>query len=172
MAPTMTDTALQDIPPFEGHSPDQERPLGGYGALIATFFGLSAGFAGWIRATHRELPEQIGTRDLVLITIATHKLTRLIARDRVTSTVRAPFTRFQDDAGPSEVEEAARGHGLRRAVGELIICPYCLAMWVGGGLVAGIVVAPRPTRLVAGTFSVVAGADLLQIGYSKAQSAL
>jgi hypothetical protein len=31
--------------------------------------------------------------------------------------------------------------------------------------------APRHTRLVAGTFSVLAGADFLQLGYAMAQQA-
>ncbi len=93
----------------------------------------------------RELPDTIATRDPVLLALAVHKTSRLIARDRVTSTVRAPFTDFQDDAGPSEVDEAARGHGLRRAVGELLVCPYCLGLWVAAGFTGGLAVAPRTT---------------------------
>jgi hypothetical protein len=52
-----------------------------------------------------------------LLSVATHKASRLITKDRVSSTVRAPFTRFEDDARPDEVSEAARGRGLRRAIG-------------------------------------------------------
>jgi hypothetical protein len=43
--------------------------------------------------------------------------------------LRAPFTRFQDDTGYGEVEEAARGTGFRRAIGELLICQYCVSQW-------------------------------------------
>jgi hypothetical protein len=83
-----------------------------------------------------------------------------------------PFTTFQGDAGPSEVDEAARGHGLRRAIGELLICPYCLGMWLAAAFVAGLVVAPRSTRWVASTLVAVTGADALQIAYAKAEQAL
>jgi len=168
----MSSSALQDHPPFIGHSPGQERPLGGYATLMATFAALCGAFVAWLRASGRELPETIETRDLALIAIATHKSARLIARDRVTSTIRAPFTTFQDDAGPSEVDETARGHGLRRAIGELLICPYCLSMWLTVGFIGGLVLAPRSTRWIASTFVALTGADALQIAYAKAEQAL
>jgi hypothetical protein len=168
----MSSAALQDHPPFAGHSPEQERPLGGYAVLMGMFAALCGTFITWMRTSGRELPETIETRDLALIAIATHKSSRLVARDRVTSTVRAPFTTFQDDAGPSEVDEAARGHGLRRAIGELLICPYCLSMWLTAGFIGGLVVAPRSTRWIASVFVTLTGADALQIAYAKAEQAL
>lgn len=170
----MSSPALQDQPPFAGHSPEQERPLGGYATLMAAFAGVCGSFGLWLGATGRarNLPETVTTRDLVLITIATHKSSRLIARDRVAATIRAPFTAFQADAGPSEVDEAARGHGLRRAIGELLICPYCLGMWVATGFIAGLAVSPRTTRWIAAPFVALTGADALQIAYAKAEQVL
>lgn len=35
------------------------------------------------------------------------------------------------------------GHGLRLAVGELLVCPYCLAQRVATGLTVGFVGTPR-----------------------------
>ena len=163
---------LKDTPPFADHSPSQARPLGGYAVLISTYSIAGCVFATWFRRSGRQLPGRIDTSDLVLITVATHKLSRIVARDRVTSVLRAPFTRFQRDAGPGEVDEAARGTGLQRAVGELLVCPYCLAMWVSTAFISGHIVAPRATRLIASVFAVVTGADLLQIGYAKAESIL
>jgi hypothetical protein len=164
-------SALQDLPPFAGHSPDRERPLGGYGILLGTYMTGVVVFGAWLRAGGRELPERVDIRDLALITIATHKSARLITRDRVAAAIRAPFTRFQRDAGPGEVDEAARGHGLRRAVGELLVCPYCIAMWISTGFLGGLIVAPRPTRWIASSFVVLAGADTLQLAYSAAERA-
>src|SRR5215211_5568542 len=165
-------TRVQDVEPFAGHSPRQERPLGGYGVLMDAFAGAAGAFAAWLRSSGRELPDRVPPGDLALMTLATHKASRLIAKDRVTSTVRAPFTRFEEDAGPGEVSEEARGTGLRRAVGELIICPYCLGLWVAAAFAAGFIVAPRPTRWVAATLSALSGADVLQIAYSKSEEAL
>jgi Protein of unknown function (DUF1360) len=153
-------------------SPGQEPPLAGYSVLAGSFAATSAAFAAWMRASGRKLPSRVDPGDLALITIATHKAARVLAKDRVTSAVRAPFTRLQEDAGPGEVAEAARGRGLPRAVGELLVCPYCLGMWVGAGFTAGLIAAPRQTRWIASVFAVVFGADLLQIGYRKAEKTL
>jgi hypothetical protein len=152
---------LQERGPFAGHSPERPRPLGGYGALMATFLAVCGAFGAWLRGSGRPVPERPSVRDVALIAVATHKAARLVAKDRVTSTVRAPFTRFQSDAGAGEVDEAARGHGLRRAVGELLVCPYCLSMWIAAAFNAGLIVAPRPTRWVASVLLTVFGSDML-----------
>jgi hypothetical protein len=144
----------------------QHRPLASYLALTAVF---NAGFGGALVAGRRRLPERIGAGDLALMSVGTYRLSRLVTRDRVTGGIRAPFTRFQDDAGPAEVDEAAQGTGIRRAVGELLVCPYCLEQWIAGGYVVGMVFAPRATRAVASMFTVVAGADVLQHGYTLLQ---
>jgi Protein of unknown function (DUF1360) len=150
----------------DGHA-DQYRPLGGYLALMGAFNALAA--AG-LTAAHRagRLPERVGTGDVVLAGVATYKLSRLISRDRVTSGLRAPFTRFQGDAGQGEVDEAARGRGLRRAIGELLVCPDCLDLWVAAGFTGGLVAAPRVARTVAATLAVHALADALQTAQERA----
>jgi hypothetical protein len=146
-----------------------ERPLGSYALLMAAFSTLASGFAAWFRRSGRELPESMSGRDLVLLTVASHKAARLIAKDRVTSAVRAPFTRYVGDGGPGEVSEQARGRGLRRAVGELVVCPYCLGMWTSAVMTAMLLVVPRFTRWFASVLSIVLGAELLQIAYKKAE---
>jgi hypothetical protein len=172
MRAMVVDTRIQDLPPFAGHSPERERPLGWYAALISLFGGLAGAFAAWFRRSGRPLPERMEARDLALVTVAAHKASRLIAKGRVMSPARAPFTRYQEDSGPDEVSEAARGSGLRRVVGELLICPYCLSMWLAAGFTAGLLVAPRTTRWAASVLVVVFGSDVLQIAYRKAEDAL
>lgn len=165
----MTVSALQSTPPFAGHAPDQERPLGGYAALMGLYAGLCGAFSLWLRRSDRQLPDRVELADLLLVTVATHKVSRSIAKARITSTVRAPFTSFQGDAGPGEVDEAARGRGLRRAIGELVICPYCLGLWTSSALLGGLIVAPRATRQMAAAFTALAGADGLQLAYRMAE---
>jgi hypothetical protein len=153
--------------PTEGHSA-QHRPLAAYGAIAAAFNGLFA--AGLVAARRKDrLPERFGAGDVALLAGATAKLSRLIAKDRVTSVIRAPFTTYEDDTGYGEVEESAQGTGFQRAIGELLICQYCVSQWVAAGLVIGHALAPRETRLVAGTFAVFGLADVLNLAYSAAQ---
>ncbi|GAC1436641.1 MAG: DUF1360 domain-containing protein [Solirubrobacteraceae bacterium] len=164
--------ALADTPLLAGHSRGQERPLGGYATLISLFLALCGAFAAALRISSRELPERIAPADLVMVTLATQKASRMVTKDRVASVVRAPFTRFEGDAGPGEVDEAARGHGLRRAVGELLVCPYCIGMWIASAFTAGLITAPRATRWVATPLTIVFAADLLHIAYKKAEDTL
>jgi hypothetical protein len=148
---------------------DQHHPLAGYATLTATFGATMTGALLLARKQGRELPERISAGDVVLAGLATHKVTRLLAKDRVTSFLRAPFTEFQDDAGHGEIEERARGRGLQRAVGELLICPYCLAQWVVGGFAVGSVFAPRLTRLLAAMWTAEALSDVAQLAYHAAE---
>jgi hypothetical protein len=147
----------------------EHRPLRGYSILTATFGALLVAALATLRAAGRPSPERIPTRDILLLGIATHKLTRLIAKDKATSFVRAPFVTFEDHAGHGEVAERPRGTGLRYAVGELLVCPYCLGQWVIAALGVGYVVAPRSIRFVAAMYSAETVADFLQLGYKAAQ---
>jgi hypothetical protein len=148
---------------------DDYHPLAGYAALTATF---ATALVGGVVAAHKadRLPERIPVQDVVLAGIATHKLSRLITKDKVTGALRAPFTGFQEKSGHGEVEEAARGRGLRYATGELLVCPYCVAQWIAGGFTLGYVFAPRTTRLLAALWTVHAVADAAQLAYSAAES--
>ena len=84
------------------------------------------------------------------------------------SPLRAPFTEFEGPAGPAEHQEEPRGsHGVRHTVGELLSCPFCLGVWVGTAYVAGLAVAPRPTRTWAAVFGVVGLSDFLQHVYGR-----
>jgi hypothetical protein len=154
---------------FGGYAPPRERPPFGAYAVFTTAFNTA--FAGALAAAARSgrLPERVEAGDVVLVGVATHKLSRMITKDRVMAFARAPFTEYQEPGGAGEVEERARGDGLRRAVGELLVCPYCLGLWTSAGMHAGLLFAPRVTRTVASTFTALAIADFLQIAYKAAE---
>jgi len=155
---------------FESYAEPDERPPFRTYAAMATLF--NAGFAGVLLAAKRSgrLPERIETRDVILLGTASHKLSRLLAKDKITTFVRAPFTEYQGRGGPAEVEERARGGRLRGAIGELLICPYCLGLWSSGAFHAGMLFAPRATRVAASTLSALTLSDFLQIAYKAAES--
>ncbi|RYZ40759.1 MAG: DUF1360 domain-containing protein [Myxococcaceae bacterium] len=156
--------ALQETGPFAGYD-SEHHPLGSYAALIGTFGASMLGFVGWMGASGRRLPERLGWKDLALFGIATHAVSRLVALDKVTSAVRAPFVRFDSDSTAGEVVEKARGEGPRRALGELLDCPFCLSPWVATGFVAASTVRPRETRFVASIFALSAASFFLHRAY-------
>jgi hypothetical protein len=148
-----------------------EAPFGGYATMMASFGALAlAGMGAVARRTGGRNAPRGG--DLALLGVATFKLSRLLTRDRITSVLRAPFVEYQDDFTHGEVEEKPRGTGARRAVGELLVCPYCVSLWIGTALVVGAELAPTATRAVAGTLAVTTISDVAQIGYRALEDRL
>jgi Protein of unknown function (DUF1360) len=144
------------------YSPDEPKPLGGYAILLLTFHALVALLVGVRLRSRKKLPETIPVQDIALLSVGTFKLSRLITKDKVTAAMRAPFTEYQEPGGPAEVKEKPRGEGLQRAVGELLVCPYCIGQWVATFLLAAYIWQPRLTRAAASLFAVVTGADYMQ----------
>jgi Protein of unknown function (DUF1360) len=152
-----------------GYSPHEHRPLAAYAALTGIFGTGLGGALLALRASGHELPERLEASDVLLIGVASHKLSRMATKDKATSFLRAPFTRFQENAGHAEVSEEPRGSGPRRAIGELVICPYCLAQWITAAMALGIVAAPRQTRFLASIYSALTISDFLQLAYRASE---
>ncbi|WP_241387152.1 DUF1360 domain-containing protein [Rhodococcus sp. CH91] len=147
----------------------EDRPLGGYAVLMSIYLTLVGVLAAIAARRGRPLPKP-GAGDLVVTALASHKFSRILSKAAVTSPVRAPFTRFDGPGGPAEVmEQPRKSSRVRHAVGELLACPFCLDLWTVTALVFGLVYAPGLTRLVAGSFAALAGADFLHLAYAKAQ---
>ena len=146
-----------------------EIPTRDYAALVAVFNGLLATALLARKCSREPLPERVEPKDLALFALATQKLSRVITKDKVTSAFRAPFTEVEGKGGPGEIEERAKGHGLRRAIGELLTCPFCLGTWIASGFIYGYVFAPRISRTLASIFAVSGLADFLQQLYVKTQ---
>ena len=130
--------------------------LGGAAALLVLAFALVSGAqasGSYVECGSKKITIQIGG----------------IAKENVTSPIRAPFTRYVGAGDPAELNEEVHGHGTRHAIGELITCPFCLAQWLATSFAFGFIFAPTVTRLVASTMAVVAAADFLQLGYTWMQ---
>lgn len=149
--------------------PERRPPLLAYAIAMAVFNGSFAGALLLARSRGRDLPERPAAADIALVGVASHKVSRLIGKDKVTSPLRAPFTELEGEGGPGELEERSRGTGARKAIGELLICPYCLGLWVAAAFSVGLLLAPRPTRFVAAVFTAQTASDFLQIAYKAAE---
>lgn len=148
---------------------DKDLPIWDYAKVMTMFTGIVA--TGLVIAWKRhKLPRDVTLREVVLLGLATHKLARIVTRDKVTIPLRAAFTRFQRSAGAGEVDETPRGQGTQRAIGDLLNCPFCLAPWVAATLTLGYLANRRVTRVVAGIFATVAVSDFLQRLYARAKA--
>ena len=133
------------------------RPLPEYATLTTVFTGALGAFT--LLAGGR-LPTRIGFGDVARIGIASYKLGRLVAKDEVTSFVRAPVTQDEEASEPEP-------EGWRHALGELVTCPYCVGLWISAGLSSSLVLFPRQTRFAATVFAAQAVADFLNAGFVK-----
>lgn len=163
------ETLRQEAEEYQG---DSDQPLGGYALTAAAYLGMvGAGLLVVRRRRDAGSGTTVGPWDLVLMSLATHKASRMVAKDPVASPLRAMFTRFRGVSAPAELAEEPRGEGGRRTVGELVACPFCLAQWVATGYAFGLVLAPRSTRSAGAVLSAVAVSDWLQLAYAKLQQA-
>ena len=123
----------------------------GYLALLSAFnFGMAGLVAS--HSARRHFAGSIPWQDLLLLGTAAHKLSRLMTTERVTEPLREPFLAGATDPNVS---------GVRRALGELVTCPYCSSSWMTLALSTAFVAAPVATRVVTSMFTVMTIADFL-----------
>jgi len=125
--------------------------------LTLLFLALFAAFAWW----QRDRIFQFSPFDLVLLSLATLRIGRLIAYDLVTEPIRAPFAKtVPDETGAGESVEP-RGSGVQRALGQLISCPICAGTWVAAFLVYALIAFPQPARIFLALTAAIGLAEIL-----------
>jgi len=145
----------------------QERPpYEAYAVIVGTFSGLLATAGALGKLVGRD-PQCQTTLDFAILAAATFKAARTLARDRVTSPLRAPFVEGEADA---EDEKPVRDDGMHQAIGELVTCTRCVGTWAAAGLAATQIIAPRFGRLLTWSLGAAAANDFLQAGFTALTS--
>src|SRR5690242_4047056 len=103
------------IAEYEG----EDAPLPAYGALVALFTAASAGLLV-AAGRERRPPDRLNAYDRARATPTPQRLASSRTKDRGTAAVRAPFTNRSGKGAAAEVEDAPRGHGFARAIGQLV----------------------------------------------------
>lgn len=143
---------------------DDRPPYAAYAGIMGTFLAALAG-VGALAARRSRPFEPPRAIDLALLGLATFKGARTVTRDKVTSFVREPFV--EGEAYDGEEEKPA-GEGLQRAIGELVTCTRCIGTWIGAGLAATQILAPRTGRLLTSVLAAGAINDFLLAGFAAA----
>lgn len=91
------------------------------------------------------LPMSISVFDFILIGLATARLSDIISTDEVTTWMRRPFVKMETtEIADREVQtRMGRGTGLRKLIGDMLSCPWCVGVWVAAGLVCAYSMFPR-----------------------------
>jgi hypothetical protein len=137
-------------------------PYPAYAGIMSTFVGGLAAAGGLAKVLDRDAREH-SALDLVVLGLATFKLSRTIARDEVTSFLREPFVEGQAKEGGERPVETG---DLRQAIGELVTCSRCIGTWVAAGLSGTQVVAPQFGRLLTWALATGGANDLLQAAFA------
>ncbi len=99
-----------------GYTQGEDRPLTSFSAVVGIYSAAVAGPAYVVRRSGRPLPESVGPGDLALVSVATHKVSRLLAKDPVTSPLRPP--------SPASRGPRARPSWPRRSGGPALAGPW------------------------------------------------
>ena len=147
-----------------------DPPVLAYLALMTLFCGANGAmlYAG---AKKKRLPRRVSAKDIALLGVATHRLTRILTRDKVALALREPFVDVEGTAGAGEVKQKPKGHGLRKAIGTLLCCQYCMGPWIASALVAALSLRPRETRVVCAMLATTTVSDFLHQSYAFVRKA-
>ena len=141
----------------------RERPYRSYAVIAGGFGALLAGAGAVAKALDRD-PQCQTALDLAVLGLASFKAARTIARDEVTSFVRAPFV--EGEAGGDAGEHPVQEGGMQQALGELVTCSRCVGTWAAAGLATTQVLAPRFGRLLTWSLAAAAANDFLQARFA------
>jgi len=141
----------------------QRPPYESYAAITGAFATLiaAAGVLGRLRGRD---PQCQTALDLVVLSAATFKAARTLARSEVASFMREPFVRGRAYSGEDE-EPVATG-GMEQAIGELVTCSRCVGTWAAAALASTQILAPRFGRLLTWSLAAAGVNDVLQAGFT------
>jgi hypothetical protein len=143
----------------------ERPPYQAYATIVGVFAGGLAAAGGLARILRRN-PACQTPLDLVVLSAASFKASRTLARDEVTSFMREPFVRGHAHSGD---EEPVKG-GFHQAVGELVTCSRCVGTWAAAGLATTQILAPRFGRLLTWSLAAAGANDFLQAGFAALRS--
>jgi hypothetical protein len=141
---------------------DRRPPYEAYAAIMGTFAGGLALAGALSRLLDRD-PQCQTALDLTVLSAASFKAARTLARDEVTSFIREPFVRGHAHEGDEEPVETG---DWQQAIGELVTCSRCAGTWVAAGLVTTQVLAPRFGRLLTWSLAAAGINDFLQAAFA------
>src|SRR2546429_7301634 len=142
--------------------PEPQPPYGAYAVITGVFAG-GLGIAGLLSRALRRDPQCQTPLDLVVLSAASFKASRTLARDEVTSFLREPFV--QGRAHTGDDEEPVEG-GMHQAIGELVTCSRCVGTWAAAALAVTQILAPRFGRLLTWSLAAAGANDFLQAGFT------
>jgi hypothetical protein len=137
-------------------------PYEAYAAITGVFVG-GLGVAGYAARALDRNPACQTALDFVVLSAASFKAARTLARDEVTSFMREPFVKGEAHEGGEDPVESG---DFRQAIGELVTCSRCGGTWAAAALASTQILAPRFGRLLTWSLAAAGVNDWLQAGFA------
>ena len=134
-------------------------------AAVTAGYGALVGVVSLLASRRRDDPAPTEPAELLLYGAATAGLARVLAKEKVSAWVRAPFVHE-----PAEGDRTPKGAGLRYAVGELLTCTRCLGAWSALTLIGLRAVAPRAAKVAASVLALTTANNVLQAAMTGVQA--
>lgn len=137
-----------------------------YAFFLTTYVVMWGVFLLIMRIWNLAWPAQVQPVDVLLLCLATFRITEIVTEEKVAEAIRAPFCEkrpVQQPDGSWKEEEVPRRGGLRGVAGELILCPWCAGVWIATLLTFFWMLVPGVARVMMLAFAVAAGGLLFQI---------
>lgn len=78
---------------------------------------------------------------LIVLGLASFRLTRLVVFDKITEFIRSPFLDEVEEDG--EIYTVPKASGIRKWIGGLLSCYWCTGVWASAGLLGLYVFLPK-----------------------------
>jgi len=140
----------------------ERPPYEAYAAITGVFVG-GLGLAGVAARLLDRNPACQTPLDFVVLSVASFKAARTLARDEVTSFLREPFVKGEAHEGGEDPVESG---DLRQAIGELLTCSRCGGTWAAAALATSQILSPRFGRLLTWSLAAAGMNDWLQAGFA------
>jgi hypothetical protein len=137
-------------------------PYEAYAAITGVFVG-GLGVASLAARLLDRNPACQTPLDFAVLSMASFKAARTLARDEVTSFLREPFVEGEAHEGD---EDPVQSGDYRQAIGELVTCSRCGGTWAGAALTTTQILAPRFGRLLTWSLAAAGMNDWLQAGFA------
>ncbi|WP_251552447.1 DUF1360 domain-containing protein [Neobacillus muris] len=86
--------------------------------------------------------------NLIILSLASFRLTRLVVYDKITEFIRAPFfdeIEEENENGEREIFYIPKEKGFRHFFGELLSCYWCTGIWTTGAIILFLYQFPKWT---------------------------
>ncbi|WP_280769239.1 DUF1360 domain-containing protein [Salipaludibacillus daqingensis] len=103
--------------------------------------------------------------EFILIGLSVFRLTHLFLYDKITESLRTRLLMEQnivDEDGNEDWNYIPKGEGIKKFIGELFVCHWCMSVWISAGMLGGYLLFPQIFIIIIYLFAIAAFAVIIE----------